>query len=101
MKEPGNGGISAASLPKGVKLDPAKYQALTAVTLYKIGKPQPELKEIPLAGDAQQFAVDAVSATFVEESTRVAQQVSDDAHPKSAAKTTKTSAKGATGSKTK
>ncbi len=101
VKEPGNGGISAASLPKGVKLDPAKYQALTAVTLYKIGKPQPELKEIPLAGDAQQFAVDAVSATFVEESTRVAQQVSDDAHPKSAAKTTKTSAKGATGSKTK
>ena len=93
VKDPNNGGISAAALPKGVKLDPAKYQALTAVTLYKVGKPQPEIKELPLAGDAPQFAVDAVSATFVEESTRVAQQVSDDAHPKAATKSTKAPAK--------
>ncbi len=102
VKEPGNGGISPASLPKGVKLDPAKFQALTAVTLYKLSKPQPEIKELPLAADASQFAVDAVTATFVEESTRIAQQVADDAHPKPATKTAKTPAKpGATGTKSK
>ncbi len=93
VKEPGTGGLSPASLPKGVALDPAKYQALTGMTLYKIGKPQPELKDVSLAADASQFAVDAVSATFVKESNRIAQQVADDAHPKPASKTVKTPAK--------
>lgn len=87
VKDPGAGGIPAGSLPKGVTLDPAKYQALTAITLYKVGKPQAELNSVPLAADSPQFAVDAVDATFVQESTRIAQQVSDDAHPKPATKT--------------
>ncbi|HKD83526.1 MAG TPA: hypothetical protein VKB58_02170 [Terriglobales bacterium] len=100
VKAPNSGTIPAASLPKGVALDPSKYQALTAVTLYKIGKPQPELKDVPLAADAGTFAVDAVSATFVQESNRVAQQVGDDAHPKpAAAKTTKPAAKSGTAAK--
>ena len=41
VKEPDNGGLPAASLPKGVTLDPTKFQALTDVTLYKVGKPAP------------------------------------------------------------
>ncbi len=94
VKEPGNGGLSPASLPKGVTLDPAKFQALTGMTLYKVGKPQPELKDVVLAADAGQFAVDAVSATFVEESSRIAKQVADDAHPKPASKTAKVPATG-------
>ena len=73
---------SPASLPKGVVLDPAKFEALTDVTLYKVGKPLPELKELPLAADAGQFAVDAVTTTFVMESDRVDQQIAEDAHPK-------------------
>ena len=99
VKDPGAGGI--APLPKGVTLDPAKYQALTAITLYKIGKPQAELNNVPLAADSPQFAVDAVDATFVLESNKVAQQVSDDAHPKAGAKTTKTTAKPAASTKAK
>ena len=100
VKEPNAGGIAPASLPKGITLDPAKYQALTAVTLYKIGKPQAELKDVPLAADAGTFAVDAVSATFVQESSRVAQQVNDDAHPKpAAARTTKPASKSGTAAK--
>jgi len=93
VKDAGAGGIPANALPKGVTLDPAKYQALTAITLYKVGKPQAELNNVPLAADAPQFAVDAVDATFVQESTKVAQQVSDDAHPKAATKSTKPAAR--------
>ncbi len=88
VKDPGTGGVSPASLPKGVTLNPAKFQALTLVSLYKVGKSAPELKDLPLAADANQFAVDAVTATFVQESDRVAQQVAQDAHPKTAVKTT-------------
>jgi hypothetical protein len=102
VKDAGTGGLPPASLPKGVILDPAKYQALTSVTLYKVGKPAPELKDLPLAADAGQFAVNAVIATFVMESDRVAQQVTEDSHPKPAAKPAKTSPKpGASGSKPK
>ncbi len=93
VKDPNTGGLPPASLPKGVTLDPAKYQALTAMTLYKVGKPQPELSDFPLAADANQFAVDAVMATFVVESDKIAQQIADDAHPKPAAKATKAPAK--------
>ncbi len=99
VKEPNSGGLSPASLPKGVILDPAKFQALTDVTLYKVGKPLPELKEVPLAADAGHFAVDAVMVTFVMESDRVDQQIKEDANPKPASKPTKTPAKHATGAK--
>ena len=87
LKDPNTGGVAATSLPKGTKLDPAKYQAMTLMTLYKVGKPAPELKDVPLAADADKFGVDAVTNTFILESNRVAQQVSDDAHPKAAPKT--------------
>ena len=96
VKDPNSGGLPAGSLPKGLTLDPAKYQALTAVTLYKIDKPQPEMKDVPVAADASQFGVDAVMATFVLESDTVARQISDDASPKSAAKTTKPVSKAGT-----
>lgn len=86
VKDPNTGGLAPASLPKGTRLDPANYQALTLVTLYKVGKSVPELKDAPFAADANKFAVDAVSATFVEESDKVKEQISDDAHPKPAAK---------------
>ncbi|MGC2112741.1 MAG: hypothetical protein WA655_24690 [Candidatus Korobacteraceae bacterium] len=94
VKEPNTGGLTP--MPKGATLDPAKFQALTNITLYKVGKLQPEFKDVPLAGDAPQFAVDAVSATFAQESNKIAQQVADDAHPKPASKTTKPAAKPAT-----
>jgi len=89
VKDKNSGGIPASSLPKGFPLDPAKYQALTAVTLYKVDKPQPELKDLPVAADADRFSVDAVMATFVIESDKIAQQIAEDAHPKAATKTTK------------
>jgi hypothetical protein len=95
IKDAGSGGLPPASLPKGVTLDPAKFQALTSVTLYKVGKPAPDFKDLPLAADASQFAVNAVMATFVQESDRVAQQIADDAHPKPAAKPAKTPVKSA------
>ena len=96
VKDPNGGGLPAGSLPKGLTLDPAKYQALTAVTLYKIDKPQPEMKDVPVAADASQFGVDAVMATFILESDTVARQISDDASRKSAAKTTKPVSKAGT-----
>jgi len=86
VTEPGSPGLSPASLPKGVKLDPAKYQALSGITLFKVGKPLPEIKDLHLTADAAQFNVDAVMATFVQESDKIAQQITDDAHPKPAAK---------------
>ncbi len=101
VKEPGNGGLPPASLPKGITLDPAKFQALTDVTLYKVGKPAPELKDLALAADATQFAVDAVMATFVMASDRVAQQITDDAHPKPAAKPARSPAKATSSGKPK
>jgi hypothetical protein len=98
VKEPGKGGLPPASLPKGVILDPTKFQALTDVTLYKVGKPVPELKDLALAADATQFDVNAVMATFVMASDRVAQQVAEDAHPKPASKPAKAPAKQGTSS---
>jgi hypothetical protein len=84
VKQPGSGGITPASLPKGAKLDPAKVQALTLVTLYKVGAPAPELKNVPVPGEAPALTVDAVMETFVQEADLVAKQVADDAHPKPA-----------------
>ena len=86
VKDANSGGIAPASLPKGVKLDPAKYQALTLITLYKVGKPAPELKDVPIAAEANSLAVDAVTETFVQEADAVAKQIADDAHPKPATK---------------
>jgi hypothetical protein len=86
VKDAGTGGLPPASLPKGVTLDPAKFQAVTAITLYKVGNPVPDFKDLPLAADANQFAVDAVMATFALESDKVAQQIAADAHPKPAPK---------------
>ena len=91
VKAPGSGGVSPA--PVGLKLDAAKYQALTNITLFKVGKPQAEIQAIPLAADAAQFGVDAVMVTFTMESDKVAQQVQEDAHPQAPAKTTKAPAK--------
>jgi hypothetical protein len=93
VTEPGRAGLSLSSLPKGIKLNPAKFQALSGVTLYKVGKPLPEIKDLLLAADASQFNVDAVMATFVQESDRVAQQITEDAHPKPASKVPKAPAK--------
>ena len=102
VKAPGSGGLPAAVLPKGAVLDPAKFQALTDVTLYKVGKPAPEFKDLALAADASQFDVNAVMATFVQESDRVNQQIADDAHPKASAKPSKVPAKhGASSTKPK
>jgi hypothetical protein len=98
VKEPNSGGLPPASLPKGVVLDPAKSEALTHVTLYKVGETLPELKDLPLAADAGQFAVDAVMSTFVMESDRVDQQIAEDAHPKPASKSSKAPAKPGTSS---
>lgn len=86
VKDAGSGGITPTFLPKGVKLDPAKYQALTLITLYKVGNPAPELKDMPLAAQANSMAVDAVTDTFVQEADAVAKQIADDAHPKPAPK---------------
>jgi len=89
VKDPNTGGIPSTSLPKGVTLDPAKYQAVNAVTLYKIGNATPDFKDVALAANGDKFGVDAVMATFVLESDKVAQQITDDAHPKAAAKPAK------------
>ena len=86
VNEPGRGGLAPAFVPKGIKLDPAKFQALTDMTLYKMGKPLPEIKDLGVAADATQFDVNAVMATFEKESDRVGQQVQEDAHPKSSPK---------------
>jgi hypothetical protein len=83
VTDPGSEGLTGPTVPKAAKLDHAKYQALSGVTLYKVGKPLPEIKDLSLAADAAQFAVDAVTATFVMESDKVAAQIADDAHPKS------------------
>jgi hypothetical protein len=69
-----------------VQLDPAKYQALTLITLYKVGKPTPELASVPVAAQADGLAVNAVEETFVVEAATVAKQIANDAHPKPPAK---------------
>ena len=89
VKEPGSGGLPPASIPKGVTLDASRYQALTNITLYKVGKPLAEINGLALAADGDQFGVNAVMATFPLESDKVAQQLEEDAHPKAPAKVTK------------
>ena len=86
VNEPGSGGLPPALVPKGMKFDSAKFQALTDMTLYKVTKPLPEIKDLHVAADAAQLGVNAVMATFEKESEKVAQQVAEDAHPKPASK---------------
>lgn len=100
VKDANTGGLPPSSLPKGVTLDPAKYQAVTSVTLYKVGSASPDFKDMSLAADASQFAVDAVLATFVAESDTVAHQIDADAHPKPTAKKTAAKAAPKTGAAT-
>ena len=86
VNDPGSAALPPALVPKGVALDPAKFQAVTDITLYKTSKPLPEIKDLHVATDATQLGINAVMATFEKESDRVAQQVEEDAHPKPAAK---------------
>ncbi len=78
VKDPGAGGVVLPAGLRGVSLDKGKYQALLAITLYRAGKPLPELKQAPLAADADQFGVNAVMAAFEKEADKVAEQVKKD-----------------------
>jgi hypothetical protein len=77
--------LPAAVLPKGAALNSANAQAVSDMTLYKVTKPLPEIKDLALAADAPQLAVNAVMATFGQEAEKIAEQVKEDAHPQKAA----------------
>ena len=81
VKAPDSGGVVLPAALKGVSLDKTKYQALLAITLYRVGKPQPELKQAPLAADGDQLGVNAVMAAFEKEADKVAEQVKKDREP--------------------
>ena len=81
VKAPDSGGVVLPAALRGVSLDKAKYQALLAMTLYRVGKPQPELKQAPLAADGDQLGVNAVMAAFEKEADRVAELVKKDREP--------------------
>ncbi len=78
VKDPGSGGVTLPAALRGVSLSKDKYQALLEITLYRVGKRLPELKQAPLAADADQFGVNAVMAGFEKEAERVAEQVKKD-----------------------
>ena len=80
VKAPGTGVALPAAL-RGVSLDKNRYQALLAMTLYRVGKPQPELKQAPLAADGEQMGVNAVMAAFEKDADKVAEQVKKDREP--------------------
>jgi hypothetical protein len=81
VKAPDSGGVVLPAALRGVSLDKTKYQALLAMTLYRVGKPQPELKQVPLAADGDQLGVNAVMAAFEKEADKVAEQVKTDREP--------------------
>ncbi len=81
VKEPGSGGVVLPAALHGVSLDKSRYQALLAITLYRVGKPLPELKQAPLAADGDQMGVNAVMAAFEKEAQVVADQVKKDREP--------------------
>jgi hypothetical protein len=81
VKAPGSGGVTLPPALRAAKLDANKYQALLAVTLYRVGKPQPELKQAPLAAEADQLGVNAVMAAFETEAQKLAEQVKKDREP--------------------
>jgi hypothetical protein len=87
VKAPDSGGVVLPVALKGVSLDKSKYQALLAMTLYRVGKPQPELKQAPVAADGDQMGVNAVMAGFEQEAQKVADQVKKDHEPAKPAKT--------------
>ena len=81
VKAPDSGGIVLPAALKGVSLDKTKYQALLAITIYRVGKPLPELRQAPLAADGDQMGVNAVMAAFEKEADKVAEQVKKDREP--------------------
>jgi hypothetical protein len=81
VKAPDSGGVVLPPALKGVSLDKSKYQALLAMTLYRVSKPQPELKQLPLAAAGDQMGVNAVMAGFEMEAQKVADQVKKDSEP--------------------
>jgi hypothetical protein len=81
VKAPDSGGVVLPAALKGVSLDKSKYQALLAITIYRVGKPLPELKQAPLAADGDQMGVNAVMAAFEKEADKVAEQVKKDREP--------------------
>jgi hypothetical protein len=86
VKAPDAGGIVLPAALKGVALDKTKYQALLAMTVYRVGKAQPELKQVPLAADGEQLGVNAVMAAFEKEADKLAEQVKRDREPAKPAK---------------
>lgn len=86
VKAPDAGGIVLPAALKGVALDKTKYQALLAMTVYRVGKAQPELKQVPLAADGEQLGVNAVMAAFEKEADQLAEQVKKDREPAKPAK---------------
>jgi hypothetical protein len=81
VKAPDSGGVVLPVALKGVSLDKTKYQALLAITIYRVGKPLPELKQAPLAADGDQMGVNAVMAAFEKEADKLAEQVKKDREP--------------------
>jgi hypothetical protein len=81
VKDPGSGGIALPAALRGVALSKDRYQALLEMTLFRVGKRVPELKQAPLAADADQFGVNAVMAGFEKEAERIAEQVKKDREP--------------------
>jgi hypothetical protein len=81
VKDPSSGGVVLPTTLRGVSLDKSKYQALLAMTLYRTGKPLPELKQAPVAADGEQMGVNAVMAAFEKEAQGVADQVKKDREP--------------------
>jgi hypothetical protein len=81
VADPGSGGVTLPAALRGVSLSKDKYQALLAITLYRTGKRLPELKQAPVAADADQFGVNAVMAGFEKEADKVAEQVKKDREP--------------------
>jgi hypothetical protein len=83
VADPGSA-LPVTAVPKGSSLNPANAQAVTDMTLYKVTKPLPEIKDAAIAADAPQLGVNAVMATFTAEAEKIAEQVKEDAHPKAA-----------------
>lgn len=81
VKDPDSGGIVLPPALKGVSLDKTKYQALLAITVYRVGKPLPAMKQAPLAADGDRMGVNAVMAGFEKEADKLAEQVKKDREP--------------------
>ena len=91
VKDPDSGGVVLPAALKGLSLDKTKYQALLAITIYRVGKPLPAMKQAPVAADGDRMGVNAVMAAFEKEADKLAEQVKKDREP--AKKTTPAPAK--------